>query len=56
MTYADNRDLRQELYMAYNTKCTHDNACNNLEIVKKIANVRMESPNCWATTTLPNTT
>ena len=42
MTYADNRDLRQELYMAYNTKCTHDNACNNLEIVKKIANVRME--------------
>ena len=26
-------DLRQELYMAYNTKCTHDNACNNLEIV-----------------------
>lgn len=42
MTYADNRNLRQELYMAYNTKCTHDNACNNLEIVKKIANVRME--------------
>ena len=28
--------------MAYNTKCTHDNASNNLEIVKKIANVRME--------------
>ncbi len=25
MTYADNRDLRRELYMAYNTKCTHDN-------------------------------
>ena len=42
MTYADNRDLRRELYMAYNTKCTHDNASNNLEIVKKLANVRME--------------
>ena len=28
--------------MAYNTKCTHDNASNNLEIVKKLANVRME--------------
>ena len=42
MTYADNRELRRKLYMAYNTKCTHDNACNNLEIVKKIANVRME--------------
>ena len=42
LTYADSRDLRRELYMAYNTKCTHDNASNNLEIVKKIANVRME--------------
>lgn len=42
MMYADNRELRRELYMAYNTKCTHDNAFNNLEIVKKLANVRME--------------
>ncbi len=42
MTYADNRDLRHELYMAYNTKCTHDNAYNNLEIVKQIANTHME--------------
>lgn len=41
LTYADNRDLRRELYMAYNTKCTHDNEYNNLEIVKKIANTRM---------------
>ncbi len=41
MTYADNRDLRKELYLAYNTKCLHDNAYNNLEIVKKIANTRM---------------
>lgn len=42
MTYADNRDLRHELYMAYNTKCTHDNAYNNLDIVKRIVNVHME--------------
>ena len=42
LTYADSRDLRRELYMAYNTKCTHDNASNNLEIVKKLANLRME--------------
>lgn len=42
MTYADNRDLRHEFYMAYNTKCTHDNAYNNLEIVKQIANTHME--------------
>ncbi len=41
MTYADNRELRKELYLAYNTKCLHDNEYNNLEIVKKIANTRM---------------
>ncbi|MGI6815034.1 M3 family metallopeptidase [Bacteroides sp. KG123] len=42
MMYADNRDLRRELYMAYNTKCTHHDAFNNLEIVKKLVNIRME--------------
>ncbi len=42
MMYADNRDLRRELYMAYNTKCTHDNQSSNLEIVKKIANAQMQ--------------
>ncbi len=42
MTYADNRDLRRELYMAYNTKCTHDNAYNNLDIVKRIVNIHTE--------------
>ena len=41
LTYADNRELRKKLYMAYNTKCTHDNAYNNLEIVKRIANTRL---------------
>ena len=41
MTYADNRELRQKLYMAYNTKCTHENATNNQEIVKKIVNIRL---------------
>lgn len=41
LTYADNRDLRQQIYLAYNTKCTHDNAYNNLEIIKKLANTRM---------------
>ncbi len=42
MMYADDRSLRQELYMAYNTKCTHDNAYNNLDIVKRIVNVHLE--------------
>ncbi|KAA6342999.1 Peptidyl-dipeptidase dcp [termite gut metagenome] len=43
MTYADNRELRRELYMAYNSKCTHDNKYNNQEIVKRIANVHLET-------------
>lgn len=42
MTYADNRELRQRLYMAYNTKCTHDNELNNIDIVKQLVNIRME--------------
>lgn len=41
LTYADNRDLRRELYMASSTKCSHDNEYNTIEIVKKIANTRM---------------
>ena len=41
MMYANNRDLRCELYMAYNTKCSHDNETNNQEIVKKLVNTRL---------------
>ena len=42
MTYADNRELRHKFYLAYNTKCTHDNEYNNIDIVRKIANTRMK--------------
>lgn len=42
MTYADNRDLRRQLYMAYSTKCIHDNEYSTVEIVKRTANIRME--------------
>ena len=42
MKYAQNRDLRRQLYMAYNTKCTNDNEYNNIDIVKDIVNTRME--------------
>ena len=41
LTYAADRNLRKEIYMAYNTKCTHANACNNLSIVKQLANTRL---------------
>lgn len=42
MTYATNRELRQQMYMARNTVCTHDNAENNLEICKRLVNLRRE--------------
>ena len=41
LTYAADRDLRKEIYMAYNTKCTHANACNNLDIVKQLVDTRL---------------
>ena len=42
MTYAANRELRQQMYMARNTECTHDNAENNIEICKRLINLRRE--------------
>lgn len=42
MTYATHRELRRKLYMGYNTRCTHDNAHNNFEIVREIVNLRQE--------------
>ncbi len=37
MTYSDNRDLRQKLYMAYNTKCTHDNEFQEYKEIQELA-------------------
>ena len=42
MMYAQKRELRQELYMVYNTKCTHENGVNNFEIVKQLVNLRLQ--------------
>ena len=42
MTYADNRELRKRMYMARNTIGTHDNDCNNIDIVRRIVNLRRE--------------
>lgn len=42
MQYADNRELRKQLYIAYNTRATHDNEFNNFEIVTRIVNLRRE--------------
>ena len=42
MTYSTQRDLRKELYMARSTECTHDNDANNLDICKRLVNIRRE--------------
>lgn len=42
MKYSEDRALRHQLYLAYNTQCTQDNEYNNLEIVKRLVNIRME--------------
>lgn len=42
MMYADRRDLREKLYMAYNTLGVKGDACDNREIVRRIVNLRME--------------
>ena len=42
ITYADNRELRRQMYMAKNTICIQDNEQNNVEIVRKIVNLRQE--------------
>ena len=42
MTYCEDRNLRKELYTAYNTQCTHDNEFNNFANVKRLANIRLK--------------
>ncbi|MBQ6964494.1 MAG: M3 family metallopeptidase [Bacteroidaceae bacterium] len=42
LTYSTRRDLRQQMYMAYNTMCTHDNENNNVQIVSQIVNLHRE--------------
>lgn len=42
MTYSTQRELRRQMYMARNTVCIHDNDCNNLDICKRLINLRRE--------------
>lgn len=42
MSYSTQRDLREEMYMARNTECTHDNDENNLKICQRLVNLRRE--------------
>jgi peptidyl-dipeptidase Dcp len=40
--YCPIRSLRQEIFMAYNTRCTHDNEHCNLDIVRQLVNLRLQ--------------
>ena len=42
MKYANNRDLRRKMYLAYNTQCTLQDDNNNFSIVSDIVNLRRE--------------
>jgi len=42
MTYSSQRELRRQMYMAHNTLCIHDNTENNLEVCKRLVNLRRE--------------
>ncbi len=42
LTYSAKRELREKMYLAYHTLCTHPNDDNNTDIVRKIVNLRRE--------------
>ena len=42
MQYCEDRALREELYRAYATRCTHGDDCDNLETVRNIVNLRQQ--------------
>ena len=42
LTYSAKRELREKMYLAYHTLCTHPNDNNNTDIVRKIVNLRRE--------------
>ena len=42
MQFSENRELRKQMYMAYNTVCTKDNEQNNIDICKRLINIRRE--------------
>lgn len=45
MQYADNRDLRRELYLAYTSRCMNGGVYDNRENVARIVNTRLKIAN-----------
>ena len=42
LQYAENRELRKELLMAYTTRCNHDNANDNKKLINTIMKLRVK--------------
>lgn len=42
LQYSEQRELRRQMYLAANTRCTHDNDNNNYEVCRRIVNLRLE--------------
>ena len=42
MTYSTQRELRRQMFMARGTVCIHDNDANNLEVCRRLVNLRRE--------------
>ncbi len=47
LTYCKNRALRKKVYLAHNTLCIKKNKFNNIELVRKIVNLRLETANLF---------
>lgn len=45
MTYSNNRQLREQLWRAYNSKCFHGDSLDNQANVKRIAELRLQLAN-----------
>ncbi len=45
MKYADKRELREQLYRAYHSRCFKNNEKDNQELVKRMANLRLKKAN-----------
>jgi len=45
MKYSDDRSLREKLYRAYSSRCYHNNEKDNQQIIKRIAELRLQMAN-----------
>jgi peptidyl-dipeptidase Dcp len=45
MKFSERRDLREKLYVAYNSRAFNGNANDNTELIKRIVNLRLELAN-----------